>query len=225
MPEGRTDPARQYDLAPTLISTTGASGVVDVERIEELHAVAGSHEFYKTALAGTSNDIVWVARNPGTSALTVAYTVAGTDTPLAVTKTTNDITVAVATSSGGAATSTAQDIIDFVNEDETASAVEQAVYLMLAPSNDGTGVVTTLSQQSLSGPAGSSPTLTVKLQASIDGGSSFSDVGTYTQFTGTASSEKKIFVGLGDKSKWVWTLGGTSSPEFVLSIAAEGKGE
>jgi hypothetical protein len=219
------DPAYRYDVAPTLVSTTGGSSAIEVGRAEELQATLGSHEFYKTALSGTSNDIVWVARNPGTSALTVTYVVSGASTELDVTKTTNDITVTVATSAGSAATSTANDIIDYVNTDESASEVEQAVYLMLAPSNDGTGVVAALSQQSLAGPTGSTPTLTVKLQSSIDDGSTWSDVGTYTQLTGTASTEGKTFVGLGDKSKWVWTLGGTSSPEFVISIASSAKGE
>lgn len=225
MAEGRTDPAYRYDVAPTLISTTGGTGVIEVERAEEIHATAGSHEFYKTALTGTSNDIVWVARAPGTSSLTITYAVAGNDTELSVVKATNDITVNVATSSGGAAASTANDIIDYVNTNEDASEVEQAVYLMLAPSNDGTGVVTSLSQQSLGGPTGSSPTLDVKLQASVDDGATWADVGAFAQFDGTASEKEKIFVGLGDKSKWVWTLGGTSSPEFVLSIASEAKGE
>lgn len=213
----------RFGLTPRVVASSSNGSAVDVGAVEELDVVLGSHEFYTTALSGTNNDIVWVARTPGTSALTVTYVVSGNDTELSVTKTTNDITVNVATNSGGTATSTANDIIDFVNTDESASEIEQAVHLLLAAGNDGTGVVTSLSQQSLGGPSGTSPTLDVTLESSIDAGATWQGVASFTQLDGTAVAHRKVFVGLGDKVRWAWTIGGTSTPTFVISVVSRAK--
>jgi hypothetical protein len=226
-PDGQSYDAAEalprFDIPYRVLTATGESGAIEVGDVEELRAVFGVHEHYATALAGTNNDIVWIARTAGASALTITYVVSGNSTPLSVVKATNDITVNVATDSGGTATSTANDIIDYVLGDEAASLVEQAVVPVLADGNDGTGVVTALSQQSLGNPTGTAPTLDLKLQASIDGGSTYADVAAFSQKT-VAAADRKIFVGLGDYAKWVWTIGGTS-PVFAVSLVATGKGE
>lgn len=226
-PDGQSYDAAEalprFDIPYRLLTETGESGAITVGNVEELRATLGVHEHYATALAGTNNDIAWIARVAGASALTITYVVAGNNTALSVVKATNDITVNVATSGAGAATSTANQIISYVLSDEAASAVEQAVVPVLVAGNDGTGVVTALSQQSLANPAGTAPTLDLKLQASIDAGATYSDVAAFSQKT-VAVVDRKIFVGLGDVAKWVWTVGGTT-PVIAVSLVATGKGE
>lgn len=103
---------------------------------------------FTTALAGANNDLTYTALNAGTTgnAITVTYVVAGNSTPLSVSVTGTAITVNVATSGGGAATSTAAQVRDAVNGSAQAAAL---VHVDNAAGNDGTGVVTALSAQSL----------------------------------------------------------------------------
>lgn len=112
----------------------------------------GNRATLTTALAGANNDLTFIARTPGTggNAITVAYAVAGNNTPLSVTVAGNAITVNVATSGVGAATSTAVDVRKAINFSTTAG---PKVWAQLAPANDGTGVVTALAATALSGAA------------------------------------------------------------------------
>lgn len=71
--------------------------------------------------------------------------------------------------------------------------------------------------------SGTTPTLDVKLQTSIDDGSTWSDVKAFSQKTNTGS-EGLVFAGLGDKCKWVWTIGGTT-PSFTFAITADAQRE
>ena len=93
----------------------------------------------------------------------------------------------------------------------TATGTSSAFETQSADSIEGTLVVTAGS--------GTTPTLNVSLETSIDGGTTYSTVGSFAQKTG-AASEGKVFGPLGDLSRWRWTIAGTT-PSFTFSIAAE----
>ena len=103
-----------------------------------------------TAIAGTNNDLVWTANTGGTAgnAITIAYVVAGTNTPLTVSVAGNAITVNVATNGAGAATSTAAQVAAAV---AATPAAGQKVTGTNAAGNDGTGVVAAMGATALTG--------------------------------------------------------------------------
>lgn len=110
-----------------------------------------------TALAGANNDLTYTAKALGTAgnAVTVAYVVAGANTPLTIGVAANAITVNVATSAGSAATSTATQVLNAIRASAPANAL---VGVALAAGNDGTGVVTALGATNLAG--GTNPSAT-----------------------------------------------------------------
>lgn len=67
--------------------------------------------------------------------------------------------------------------------------------------------------------SGTTPTLDVKLQTSIDGGTSYDDVDAFPQKT-TTGTDGHVFGPLGDTCRWAWTIGGTT-PSFTFSISVE----
>lgn len=219
--EGAKTLAR-FDVGHRLITATGTSSVFTVVDVSELYSTLNVHEHYVTSLTGSHNDIVWIARAAGDTSLTVTYTdPSANDAELSVTYDGGDIEVNLATDESGAITTTANDIINYVLYNEDASEVEQAVVPVLATSNNGSGVVTALSQQSLADGTGSSPTLDVVLQTSIDG-STWVTAATFAQVT-AADTATKIVGGLANKLRWSWTIGGTASPRFAVSIRNVGK--
>lgn len=72
---------------------------------------------------------------------------------------------------------------------------------------------------SVSAASGTSPTLDVVLETSIDGGVTWDTVGAFTQQT-AVGSDGHVFGPLGDLSRWRWTIGGTT-PSFTFAIDAE----
>lgn len=93
-----------------------------------------------TTLVTVNSNLKFTAKALGTggNSITVRYVVSGNNTPLSVSVSTNDITVNVATGAGGAATSTASQVLSAVNASAPAFAL---VVASLAPGNDGTGIV------------------------------------------------------------------------------------
>lgn len=214
--------AYRFEVAPTYTTASSTGASVDVGAFETLDATLGVHQFVKTSLAGANNDLVWIDRTAGASALSLIYAVSGANTALGVALSSSVITVTVATNASSVAVSTAAEVLAFVNDDEAASAVEQAAAVSLAPGNDGTGAVVALGSTPFAGPGGTNtPTLTAKLQYSIDGGTTWEDSGTFTGAT-AAGSQQAEFNKLGDHARWVVTLGG-SSPTFAYSVAVEGR--
>ena len=71
----------------------------------------------------------------------------------------------------------------------------------------------------VSAASGTTPTLDVSLETSIDGGTTWSTVGSFAQKTANGS-EGKVFGPLGDKCRWKWTIGGTT-PSFTFAVDAE----
>lgn len=105
---------------------------------------------YTTALTGTHNDLVYTAKiaGPGGNSIQITYVVSGASTPLTIAVSGFSIVVNVATSGASAATSTSAQVKAAVEANSDAAAL---VTLAHASANDGTGVVTALSVQSLSG--------------------------------------------------------------------------
>ena len=105
---------------------------------------------YTTNLTGTNNDLTYTAKSKSTSgnSVTITYVVAGANTPLTVSVTGNAITVNVATNGSSAATSTAAQVQAAVAASSPAAALVSAAN---ATGNDGTGVVTAMSVQTLTG--------------------------------------------------------------------------
>lgn len=103
-----------------------------------------------TALAGANNDLLYTARTAGGQGddITVAYVVAGTNTPLTVNVSGTAITVNVATNGAGAATSTAAQVEAAVEANADAA---KLVTVASAPSNNGTGTVTAMAATPLAG--------------------------------------------------------------------------
>lgn len=103
----------------------------------------GNRATLTTALAGTNNDLTFIARNTGTggNAITVAIVIAA-ETPSAVAAG-NAITVTVPTGTKAAA------VADLVNRSATASRLVWAQ--VKQPGDDGTGAVVALAATNLTG--------------------------------------------------------------------------
>lgn len=67
--------------------------------------------------------------------------------------------------------------------------------------------------------SGTTPTLDVRLETSVDGGSTWTTVASFTQLT-AAGAQNRVFGPLGDLCRWAWTIAGTT-PSFTFSISAE----
>lgn len=103
-----------------------------------------------TALTGTNNDLVFTAKTggPAGNSIRVEYIVAGNNTPLTIVVRGYDITVNVATSGAGAATSTSALVKAALEANADATRLVSVAH---AASNDGTGIVTALSFTALAG--------------------------------------------------------------------------
>jgi hypothetical protein len=71
----------------------------------------------------------------------------------------------------------------------------------------------------VSAASGTTPTLDVTLETSIDGGATWDTVAAFAQKT-AAGSDGHVFGPLGDQCRWKWTIGGTT-PSFTFAIAVE----
>lgn len=114
--------------------------------------LAGTFASLTTALTGANNDLLFTAkqRGPEGNEISVTYVVAGNNTPLTVAVAVDSITVNVATGAGGAATSTANQVLEAINASANAS---KLVTASLAPANTGAGTVIAMAQTYLTGGA------------------------------------------------------------------------
>jgi hypothetical protein len=80
-----------------------------------------------------------------------------------------------------------------------------------ADSLEGTLTVTAAS--------GTTPTLDVTLETSIDGGTTYDTVGAFAQKT-AAGADGHVFGPLGDTCRWRWTIAGTT-PSFTFTVDVE----
>lgn len=120
------------------------------EILPDVSAANPTFASYTTALTGTNNDIYWKAVAPGTSgnSLTIAYTISGSTTPAFS-------VVGSAVSFVGGTTTTAQQLVDAWRN--ASDDVKAKMVPAVAPGNDGTGALITLSAQTLTGGTGSLP--------------------------------------------------------------------
>lgn len=72
---------------------------------------------------------------------------------------------------------------------------------------------------SVSAASGTTPTLDVTLETSIDDGATWDTVAAFAQ-KAAAGSDGHVFGPLGDKCRWKWTIAGTT-PSFTFAIDAE----
>jgi len=203
-------------IAFQYMTATETHTAFDFESARELIATLKVSELLKTALSGSNNDLVFMARVAGsTPTVRIAYVdPSANNAALGIVVSGQDITVNLATGVAGAITTTAAQIKAAIEANAEANAL---VAVALAPSNDGTGVVTALSQATLAAVAGTNPTLDVKLQCSTDGGVNYFDVASFAQKT-TVGVEGKLFTGVTMKGRWVLTITGTA--EFAVAIDA-----
>lgn len=149
------------------VFSVGISGTLD-GTIAVQYAKAGpAAASYTTSLSGDDNDLVFTAVKAGTegNSLTIAYIdPSANDAELSLDWTYPDLVVNLATGAGGAITSTADDIAAAIAADEV---VSRYFSVANAAANDGSGVVTALSEQSLA--SGTEGTFTT--YQSGDGGS------------------------------------------------------
>lgn len=126
--------------------------VMECDLINVINAdTDGTYASYTTALAGSNNDVVWKARSKGSigNILQIAYiNPAANSQPLSVSVVGQLIRVSLATSGGGAITSTASQIIAAVTANEAANSL---IHGALEASNSGAGVVAALAATNLSG--------------------------------------------------------------------------
>lgn len=67
--------------------------------------------------------------------------------------------------------------------------------------------------------AATNPTLDVKLETSVDAGSSWETVAAFAQQT-AISTDSRVFGPLGDSCRWAWTLGGTAIAAALTTALA-----
>lgn len=87
-------------------------------------------------------------------------------------------------------------------------------------------------QLSVSARSGTNPTLDVVIQHSIDGGTTWFDLITFTQATATGN-ELKLYAEvdassaqvIGDELRAKWTIGGTNTPSFTFSVKVAVEGD
>lgn len=155
----------------TVNSATGAGGAATSTAAQVISAINGSGPaaalataanaagndgtgvvtaYGLTALTRVNNDIVVFSKTPGTggNSTTFRVVVSGNNTPLSVSVAGSAITVNAATNGSAASISTANEIVNAVNQSPTAGPL---VWARLAPGNDGTGVVTAFGPTSLAG--------------------------------------------------------------------------
>lgn len=66
--------------------------------------------------------------------------------------------------------------------------------------------------------AGTTPTLDLRLETTLNNGTSWHTVGSFPQRTGNGS-DARPFTGLGSRCRWAWTISGTT-PSFTFAAAA-----
>lgn len=214
------DPIK-VDLAsfgPTVYTSTQTLTGFACEAHHEFIMRLGVHALLTTALTGTNNDLVFVARDPGAGGKSITITYVdppGNNVALSVAVVGTDITVTLATDGTSTITSTAAQVKAAIEASNDANAL---VVVTNAAANDGTGVVTALAQTNLVDPTGSSPTLDAKIQIAPDG-TNYVDAVTFAQKT-IAATETKILGNPGLLARYVLTIGGTGTPTFPVSVLA-----
>jgi hypothetical protein len=164
----------------------------------------------------TGYDSVVLSGGSVGTGITISFVVAGNNTALSIGGTGLAIIINVATGGGGAATSTSAQVKAAIEADARASSL---VVVNHQTGNDGTGVVAALGSTALGTWTGTTPTLDVKLETSVDGTNYFQVSTAFGQKTTIAAAEGRAFAPLANFSRWVCTIAGTT-PIMAFSISA-----
>ncbi|MBW2091893.1 MAG: hypothetical protein JRI34_07200 [Deltaproteobacteria bacterium] len=127
---------RQHSQGVGLVHMTDAVGTYEISPFARL----------ETDLSGENNDIVFTAKTAGLPGdqITVTYIdPGGINQPFGLTVTGNDIVITLGRDATGSITTTAEDIVEFINNDSSAEAqaARALVSVALAEDNDGKGIV------------------------------------------------------------------------------------
>jgi len=206
---------------PVTYVSADATFPFDPQDAEVILADVRMHEFLETALTGANNDLVWIARQPDTSAVTVAYVdPALASQALSIEVTGDDIVVNLATNGALAITSTAAQIMALANATKE---VTDLVTVQLAPGSTGVGVVIALAATGLGVPQGTTPTLDITLDGSPDD-SVWTAMATFTQKAATiVASEKKHAAGFPPYCRWNLNRGADADERIAISIVSQAK--
>lgn len=71
----------------------------------------------------------------------------------------------------------------------------------------------------ISARSGTTPTLDLRLETTVDG-TNWDTVAAFPQQTNTVVARGKAFAGLGRQCRWAWTIGGTT-PSFTFAVTAK----
>lgn len=139
---------RSIDLISNGVTslTGGATAIV-----QEVDRSAFTAATLSTSMTGTNNDVTLTAQTAGADGNSITLALvdpSGNDQELSVTVTGTDIVVSLATDSGGTITTTAAQLISAIEGDADAAAL---VSIANKGADNGTGVVTALTETALAG--------------------------------------------------------------------------
>lgn len=191
---------------PDVLAASIAAGTAfDTSDIDFISVELRLHEFLRTSLTGTNNDMDFIARDPAVTDITVALVdPAANSQALSVAVDGHDVVVNLATGSGGAITSTAAQVVAAIN---ASSAASELVRASLADGNDGTGVVTALAETGLAGPG--SVTVDADVETMADTTNWYDAPGSAIPQATAVGVYRKVFGPLGWQSRINVTIGGT----------------
>lgn len=86
---------------------------------------------------------------------------------------------------------------------------------------DTQDVVLIEAQLAVTAASGTTPTLDLRLETTVDG-TNWDTVAAFPQQTGTVAARGKAFGPIGRKCRWAWTIGGTT-PSFTCSVSAKAR--
>jgi len=201
--------------APQVVAASIAAGTAfDTSDVETLSVELRLHEFLRTALTGTNNDLDIIARDPAVTDITVTFTdPGGVSSTLAVAVTGHDIVVTLGRAAS-AIVSTAAQVLAAINAHSVAGELVRASN---ATGNDGTGVVTALAQTGLAGPTGTTPTIDIVVETMADTSHWYTAPGSAIPQQNAVGVYRKVFGPVGWQSRINVTLGGTGSPLVAMS--------
>lgn len=149
---GITADANGKKIVPKGTLVGGASASIFADRSQKVR-IAHDYAKLETAMTGDNNDVMLTAKADGTAGADISLTLmdpAGNSKELSVGVSGKDIVASLATSSSGAITTTASELIAAINGNADAAALVTA---SLKGSDTGAGVVTALAKTSLSNSA------------------------------------------------------------------------
>lgn len=106
------------------------------------------------------------------------------------------------------------------------SSITQQILASAARTANGTtgaltgfgGVRSIRAQLNCTAAAGTSPTLNVIIEDSVDGGNNWNTVGTFTQLVAAGRQVLNVPAPFGDQVRISWTIGGSAGQSFTFAV-------